>query len=83
MLDAQQPFGERDALHDVQWRHQRKASQGFARVSLGPEAPSRALSGEVQWLYRGLDGHALTLGAQAQRDLHPPGVADSEPRFGA
>lgn len=82
-FNAQQPLGERYALHDVQWRRQGETSQWVARVSLGPQAPSRALNGEVQWLYRGLDSHTLTLGAQAQHDLQPPGMADSELRFGS
>ena len=68
-FSAVQPRGPSFAASDVQWRGQDNVSQWFARVSLGESLPRRALNGEVQWLFRGWDGHALTLGALAQRYL--------------
>jgi outer membrane receptor for ferrienterochelin and colicin len=76
-------MGERQGLGDVQWQGHGKASRWFARVSLGES--SRAVSGEVQWLYRGWDGQALTLGALAQQHLPAQGaaVAAIDQRLGA
>jgi outer membrane receptor protein involved in Fe transport len=66
-------FEERQRAGDVQWRHQGDTSQWFARVSLGETV--RAVNGEVQWLYRGWDRQALTLGALMQQDLPAQGAA--------
>jgi TonB dependent receptor len=68
-LRAPPSFNDRQALGDVQWRHQGPTSQWLARVSLGES--SRVVSSEVRWLYRGWDGQALTLGALAQHHLLP------------
>lgn len=83
-FSAPQPLGLRFAASDVQWRRQDEVSQWLARVSLGESLPSRALNGEVQWLFRGWDGHALAIGALAQSYLQtqaaqlgsPPAQAD-------
>jgi outer membrane receptor for ferrienterochelin and colicin len=85
-FSAPPSVAERQSLSDVQWQHQGQASQWFARVSLGESsAPNRSLDGEVQWLYRGWDGQALTLGALVQRHLPPQGaaVAAADQRLGA
>lgn len=87
---APAPLGERLTVNEVQWRQEREASQWSARISLGEAAPARALNGEVQWLYHGWGGHALAVGALAQRELQAQGsasvagaVANANPRFGA
>jgi outer membrane receptor for ferrienterochelin and colicin len=82
-FSAPPSMGERQVLGDVQWQGRGKASQWFARVSLGES--SRAVSGEVQWLYRGWDGQALTIGALAQQHLPAQGaaVATVDQRLGA
>lgn len=68
-FSAMQPRGQAYAASDVQWRRRDDASSWFARVSLGESLPQRALNGEVQWLFRGWAGHALTLGALGQHYL--------------
>ena len=68
-FSAMQPRGQAYAASDVQWRRRDDASSWFARVSLGESLPQRALNGEVQWLFRGWAGHAVTLGALAQHYL--------------
>lgn len=78
-FSAPPTLGQRFAASDVQWRHQDDASQWLARVCLGESSPSRALNGEVQWLFRGWSGHALTVGALAQRQLQTQAAAVGSP----
>ena len=74
-VDLPSPFsapttlGQRPSASDVQWRRQDKTSSWLARVSLGESLPQRALAGEVQWRFHGWAGHAVTVGALAQRHL--------------
>jgi outer membrane receptor protein involved in Fe transport len=89
-FSAPSPLGERLTANEVQWRREREASQWSARVSVGEATPARALNGEVQWLYLGLDGHVLAIGAVAQRELQIQGsasvagaVSSANPRLGA
>jgi outer membrane receptor protein involved in Fe transport len=89
-FSAPSPLGERLTANEVQWRREREASQWSARVSVGEATPARALNGEVQWLYQGFDGHVLTFGAVAQRELQIQGgssvdgaMANAHPRLGA
>jgi TonB dependent receptor len=74
-VELQSPFSapttldQRRSPSDVQWHRQDKTSSWLARVSLGESLPQRALHGELQWRFRGWVGHALTVGALAQRQL--------------
>ncbi len=82
-FSAPTALGQRDAASDVQWRRQDDASLWFARVSLGESLPQRALSGEVQWLFGGWQGHLLTVGALAQRVLQTDAAPPVDQRLAA